>query len=218
MMRFAIDTILFLLILAELSFNYLPKDIHEILGVATVILGLVHVSINGRRFITLFKKMSPKNFFSIEVDFALMLSLLVILITGLCMSNYLFPNLVSNVLQRNMTLHNLHTSAPYATTILIGMHIGLHCREIMQKLLKLLGAEKIFKRWKLFFQAIIITLATLGVLGLYLNNFIDRILMKHIFATAATDLPLVMFSFLLFCSIIFFALITFLIVERFFKE
>jgi len=218
MRRLIIDVALFVIFIAELSFYYLPKYLHEVLGVAMAVIILVHFAINGRRFIGQFSKLTPRRFLSIEVDIALGLCALVILLTGLCMSNHLFPDLASYLVRRNMTIHSLHKSAPYIMLVLIGMHIGLHWREIFQKVSRRLRAEQFFRCWKNFFKAMILILAAFGALGLYLNNFLDRILMKHIFATPATNLPAPMFIFLLIGGVILFAVITSVVAEKFLEE
>lgn len=218
MIRLAIDALLVALFVAELSFNYLPKELHEILGVALVAAILVHFALNSKRLLALTYKITTRKFFAIEVNLALALCTLLILLTGLCQSNYLCPDLADPILRRNMTIHNLHTSSPYIMTILIGMHIGLHGRELRQKVLKLFGAEEFFKRRKRVIDGMILTLAAFGVLDLFLNRFFDRILMKHIFATPATDLPAPVFIFLLVGSITFFAVVTHFVVKKVFKE
>ena len=218
MIRLAIDALLIALFVAELSFNYLPKEFHEILGVALVAVVLVHFAINFKRLVALTHKITTRKFLAIEVVLALGLATLIILLTGLCQSNYLFPDFANATLRRNMTIHNLHTSSPYVMTILIGMHIGLHWHELRQKILKLLGAEEFFQRWKRIFDGMILTLAAFGVLDLFLNRFLSRIMMKHVFATPATDLPAPIFIFLLIGSITFFAVVTHFIVKKVFKE
>lgn len=217
MKNLILDAILFVLFVAELAFHYLPRDIHEILGVAMIILVIVHVAINFRRFIGSFKKISTRKLLSIEVNVALILATLIILFSGLCMSNFIFPDLMSSALRRNMTIHNLHTSAPYIMTILIGMHIALHCHEIKQRLLNYFEAE-FSARLKLFSYALIFMLSLFGIVGLFLNRFLDRILMKHIFATPATDLPAWIFILLIVGSVVFFALVTYILVEKIFKR
>ena len=217
MKHLIIDAILFALIIAELSFHYLPKYIHEILGLIVATIAVIHFAVNFQRFLAQFSRMSPKKLFSIEVDIALALSTILILFTGLCMSNYLFPDLVNPTLRRNMTIHNVHTATPYAMTVLIGIHIGLRWRELKQKILRLFKAEKLFKKCRLIFKAVILIVAAFGAFGLFLNSFLDRILMKHVFATAATALPAPFFIFLLIDSVIFFAVVTYFINEKFSK-
>ena len=112
-------------------------------------------------------------------------------------------------MRRNMTIHNLHTSTPYIMMILIGMHLGIHWDELWQRFFKRFEAKKIF-------MAAAIILSAIGVAGLFLNRFLDRILMKHIFATPATDLPAAVFVLMIIGGVALFAAITFLLNEKFF--
>ena len=205
MKKFFLDVILLALFVAELSFHHLPKILHEILGVALATAIVLHVAINFRRLTALFKKFSPRKIFLAADDFALALALLIILFAGVCMSNYLFIDLVDFELRRNMTIHQLHVAVPYMMMILIGVHVGLHAQELRQR----------FSGVKKFFDAAMIILAALGAFGLFFNRVPDRILMKHIFATPATDLPALLFMTLTLGGIIFFALITFLVDKKF---
>lgn len=208
MKNFWLDVALIALFVAELSFQHLPKVLHEILGVALTIAVLAHLSINRRRLMSLTKKISPRKIFSLTIDFALTICAAITLISGVCMSNYLFAEIVSFELRRNMTLHQLHVALPYLMMILIGMHVGLHWQELQPRLLKLFGAEELHERHRNFFPAIIVLLTALGAAGLFLNRVGDRIAMKHIFATPATDLPAIIFALMIFGGIVLFALIT----------
>lgn len=215
MRNLLLDAILFLLFVAEMSFYHLPKILHEILGVAMAVTIILHVAINQRRFASLLKKLTPRKFLNAATDFALTICAAVILIPGVFMSNYLFAELVSFELRRNMTLHQLHVAAPYLLLILIGVHIGLHWRELRQRVLNLFGLEEIYQRRQIFFRAAAIILSTIGAVGLYLNRVGDRLLMKHIFATPATDLPAAVFALLIIGGVIFFATVTFWLDENF---
>lgn len=208
MRNLLLDAILFALFVAELSFQILPKILHEILGVIMFALIIFHVAINRRRLVSLIKKMTPRKFFSTTTNLLLTICAGVTVITGVCMSNYLFVDAVSGELRRNMTIHQLHVSAPYVMMILIGVHIGLHWRELWQRF---------FKRFGIIFKVAAGILSAVGVAGFFLNRVGDRILMKHIFGTPATELPAAIFILLIIGGIIFYALITFLLDEKIFK-
>lgn len=205
MKKFLLDVTLLALFVAELSFHHLPKVLHEILGVALAVAIVLHVAINFRRFKSLFKKISARKIFSLAINFGLAFGALIILFTGVCLSNYLFADVVSLDLRRNMTLFQLHKALPYMLMILIGAHLGLHAQELRQKFF---GAKK-------FSGAVFVALAIVGAFGLYLNRFFDRIFFKHIFATPATELSAPLFMTLLLGGIIFFATITFLLDKKF---
>lgn len=209
MKNLLLDAILFALFVAELSFQILPKILHEILGVAMFALIIFHVAINRRRLVSLIKKMTPRKFFSTTLNLLLTICAGATLITGVCMSNYLFVDAVSGELRRNMTIHQLHVAAPYVMLILIGVHIGLHWRELWQRF---------FKRFGIIFKVAAGILSAAGVAGFFLNRVGDRILMKHIFGTPATELPAAVFILLIIGGIIFYALITFLFDEKIFRK
>ena len=133
MKKFLLDVTLLALFVAELSFHHLPKFLHEILGVALAAAIVLHVAINFRRFKSLFKKISARKIFSLAINFGLTVGALIILFTGVCLSNYLFADVVSLDLRRNMTLFQLHKALPYMLMILIGAHLGLHAQELRQR-------------------------------------------------------------------------------------
>lgn len=207
MKKFLLDIILFALFVAELSFHHLPKVLHEILGVAMALAIVVHVAINFRRLTSLFKKITPRKIFVVTIDFALAIGAVIILFAGVCMSNYLFTDVVSFELRRNMTIHQLHVAIPYMLMILIGAHVGFHAQELRQRFFKV----KIF-------NVAIVALSIIGAFGLFFNRVHDRILMKHIFATPATDLIAPLFMLLIIGGVIFFALITFFVDRKIFRR
>lgn len=218
MKNILLDAILFVLFVEELSFYYLPKILHEILGVIMGAAIILHIFINRRRVVNLFRNISPRKIFITEVNIMLIICVLLIIPTGICMSNHLFPDAVSPAVRRNMTIHNLHLSAPYAMMIFVGMHIGLHWQELRQKLLNFFGAEEFYSRRRNFLRGIVFFMSAVGVVGLFLNRFVDRFFMKHVFATPATDLPLALFILLIVCGIIFFVMVTYFLDKKFFRH
>ncbi|MBQ7453483.1 MAG: DUF4405 domain-containing protein [Selenomonadaceae bacterium] len=202
MKNFLLNAILFALFVAVMSFQLLPKVLHEILGVTLAAAILVHLSINRRRFESLTKKLSPRKIFSLTTDLLLTICAGIIFASGLCISNYLFADVVSFELRRNMTIHQLHVAAPYVMMILLGVHVGLHWQAVMKN----------------FPKAIIMTLAAFGLAGLFINRVGDRILMRHIFGTPATELPGILFALMIAGGVILFALITFLLDKKFFAR
>ena len=208
MIRFLLDALLFALFVAEMCFYHLAKDWHEIFGVALVALTILHVAINRRQFMSLTKKLTPRKFFCLSTDIALTICALIILATGVCMSNFLFVDAVSFELHRNMTIHQLHVALPYVAMILIGLHVGFHWSELWQRFLNTFGLTKLYeRRYKLFFAAAMI-LSIVGAYGLHLNRVGDRIMMKHIFGTPATDLPAAVFALMIVGGVALFAAIT----------
>lgn len=218
MKKILLDGILFALFVAELSFHHLPKILHEILGVAFTVAILIHLWINRRRIEPLTKKLSPRKIFALTIDFALTICTAVTVISGVVVSNYLFAELMNFELRRNITVHQLHVAAPYVMMILLGVHVGLHWRELQIRLLNFFGAEEFYQRHEKIFHAFFVLISIFGAAGLYLNRVGDRILMKHIFATTATELHGAIFALMISGGVILSALITFLLDKKIFSR
>lgn len=205
-----LDAALPVIFLLTMSFYFLPRILHEIFGLIMAAAVFVHVFINRRRFFSMFKgKLSAKKIFSNTINLFLIGIFLTILITGICMSNYIFHDFISMELRRNMTFHQLHVALPYLLMILIGFHIGLHWRELREKFWRFMKNSPLEK-----ISAAVIIGA--GIYGSFLNRVGDRILMKHIFATPATELSLPIFLLILLSTILLYAVI-FIIAEKIFK-
>ena len=121
-------------------------------------------------------------------------------------------------IHRNVLIHQVHVAAPYAMLVLIGIHFGLNWHEFLYRILNSFGLTDIYQRHKILVAAEAFILAAIGIVGLFFNRVGDRILMKHIFATPATDLPAAVFILLIFCGAEFFALMTFLLDRKIFRK
>ncbi len=93
------------------------------------------------------------------------------------MSNHLFKDMIPLELQRDIALHQHHVSLPYWMLVLMGLHAGLHWRSLKGRLGKVCSIP------------LLLILAVIGIYGSIQNRLGDRIMMKHIFATPAAELP-----------------------------
>ena len=170
-----------------MSFHFIPKILHEVLGLimATAMIG--HFVWNWRAFKN--KKMR----LPMLIDVALFVFLIVIIFTGVCISNHLFNGMIDMRLQRNITIHQLHVALPFLFMILSGIHLGLHWQGFRQRINNFinLNVPKIVSKF------LLILLIAVGIYGSFLNRIGDRLLMQHIFATPATELPFGAFALLL---------------------
>ena len=206
MKRKILDAALFILFLLVMSFHFLPRILHEVFGIVMAAAFVIHLFINRRQFFySLRGKKSARKIFSALINISMLITFAIILVTGICMSNYIFHDFIPFEIRRNFFIHQLHVSLPYVFIIFLGCHIGLHWREIIK--IKNPLIQKIF-------MAVIICA---GIYGSFLNRVGDRILMKHIFATPATDLPFGIFLILIVATVGIYSSITFLL-DEFFKN
>lgn len=199
MKRIFLDLLMLALFLAVMSFHALPKLLHEVLGLLFPIGAVVHLFLNRRWFSALHSgKWDAMRCMGVSVNLLLMACLLLVAATGICLSNHLFKDMIPLALQRNVTIHQLHVSLPFAMLILMGIHLGLHWHGWKQRLLPLFHRQKNAAVCQWGSRLMVLALIVVGVYGSFQNRVGDRLLMKHIFATPATDLPGMAYALLLF--------------------
>ena len=188
--RMTVTAFLPLLFLPIMCFHYVPKVLHEVLGILWWLLVLIHIGQNRQWFASL-KRGRWTMLRIIGTDMLLLVVLLVVMGAGSGISNHLFKDIMPLDIQRSILIHQLHVSLPYALLILMGLHWGLHFK----------GWRA---RWHLPWPAFLplkVVLAVLvaagGIYGSFLDRVGDRLLMKHIFATPATGEPAVVYVGLL---------------------
>ena len=195
MMAAVLVPLLFLLVM---SFHYIPKLLHEVIGLLWLAAVMVHIRQNKGWFKAMGK--GRWNIFrglNTLVDLSLLVVLFVTVLTGTGISNFIFKEIMPLDIQRSIMVHQLHVSLPYAMLILIGLHWGLHFNGWLRQWQQGLGFD-LSKRWARIFGLLagVLTVAV-GIYGSLLNRIGDRLLLKHIFATEATSEPWAIYVILL---------------------
>lgn len=214
-----LDAAIFVLFILVMSFHFLPRLLHEILGLVMAATVFLHLVLNRHWIFSLVRaNRTSRKKFSILINFLLLASFLVTLVTGIFISNYVFSEVVSLELRRNVTIHLLHHSASYLMMILIGIHLGLHWQEILGRVIRRFALRKNSIGYKILCRVAVAILICAGIYDSFLNQVGDRILMKHIFATAATELSFIGFAFLLVSNVALYAILSYRVSERIFKR
>ena len=190
--RMTVTAFLPLLFLPIMCFHYVPKVLHEVLGILWLLLVLIHVGQNRQWFASLKRgRWTMLRIIGTVVDILLLIVLLVMVGAGSGISNHLFKEFMPLTIQRSILIHQLHVSLPYALLILMGLHWGLHFKSWRERWHLPWPASKCVKA----VLALIVTAG--GIYGSFLDRVGDRLLMKHIFATPATGEPAIVYVGLL---------------------
>lgn len=196
--RMIVAALLPLLFLLVMSFHYIPKLLHEVIGLLWLAAVMVHIWQNKGWFKALGK--GRWNIFrglNTLVDLSLLVVLFVTVLTGTGISNFIFKEIMPLDIRRSIMVHQLHVSLPYAMLILMGLHWGLHFSGWLRQWQQGLGFD-LSNRWARIFGLLagVLTVAV-GIYGSMLNRIGDRLLLKHIFATEATSEPWAIYVILL---------------------
>ena len=198
MKRLGVTTCLSLLFVAVMCFQYLPKLLHEILGVAWLLLILLHLYQN-RSWLKNLRHGSWGwgRLWGTVINALLVAGVLVVVLSGLGISNYLLKEVMPLAIQRSIALHQYHVSLAYALLILCGLHWGLHWQGWQRQWQKLLNLSLPPLAGRLLSLGAVAVVLVMGVWGSFMNRVGDRLLMKHIFATEATNQPGEIYALLL---------------------
>ncbi|MBR4695002.1 MAG: DUF4405 domain-containing protein, partial [Selenomonadaceae bacterium] len=135
MKRIIWDVLMLAMFLAVMSFPFLPKVLHEVLGVTLPLAAAMHLIWNRRWLAALPSgKWNMRRVLPTVINVLLILSMAAVAVTGICLSNHLFKGIIPLELARNITVHQLHVSLPFLMLILVGLHLGLHWKSWWQRM------------------------------------------------------------------------------------
>jgi hypothetical protein len=123
--------ITFVLLMNPRVLNGLP--FHEIAGLIIGVAILIHVGLNYRWVINTTKKifdpkLPKKTRFSLLLNILLLISMAIVIISGILISRVVFPNLA---IQGSHSIRGIHSFSADATLAFVGLHIGVHWQWIM---------------------------------------------------------------------------------------
>ena len=199
--RNILSSLLLVSFLITFCYRLLPPIVHEITGVALVVLTGMHLYFNRSWLRSLAKgRYTARRVLTLTVNAALLSCSIAIVVTGTIISHHLFTGVYPLSLARNLTIHQLHVSRPYMMLILIGIHLGLHWPMIWQQLKTRmhLANEGICR---IAGYLAVVAFIALGGCSISLNQIAGRIMGKHVFTTPAIGYGLGVFIALLLAFI-----------------
>ena len=117
------DILMFALLVAQMLYVFTGNNVHEILGIGFFICLIVHVIIKGWWFSTLFKKGRPASKKAFDtVTALLLLCIIVLMISSMGISRFLFPNFV---FLGSAALHRYLATAVLTLAVLHGSMVGI---------------------------------------------------------------------------------------------
>lgn len=161
--RMLIDIIMFVLFIILMGYHITGNKLHEILGIITFILFIIHRVLNRKWYKALPKgKYNGQRIVSTIVDFLLLIDMLCIMISAIMISTTVFSFL--NI-KTNMIARSMHLSSTAWGLILIGIHLGLHLRICFDKIRKKIKTSS----FEYTFYLIILLLLIYGIYAFIKN-------------------------------------------------
>lgn len=152
---------------------------HEIAGLSIGFAFILHMAIN-RRWIkqvtrNLFgKQIAMKTRIGYWVDVLLLLSMFYTICSGIMISRVLFPNLQ---IGNESLFRNTHAAVAYLSLGLVGIHIGLHWRWVINLFQRVLRIKPGRKALAYAARTAAILIFAMGVYCIYTTNYFSKVAM-----------------------------------------
>ena len=133
-LRMTIDITMTILSIILMGGNYLfPADlVHEILGVGLFVLWGVHIALNRRWYVAIFRgKYNPYRVMQTVINCCILICTILLMISGIILSNHIFTFL--NIQGGLGFARIAHLLASHWYYLFMSLHIGLHVEMIKNK-------------------------------------------------------------------------------------
>ena len=128
-----IDMLMSVVLIPLMAYQVTGEAAHEWLGIAMILLVIVHQVLNRKWYAAIFKgNYQAFRIFSTTINVLLLISFALTAVSGMSMSNYAVPFLY-NLINVN-TARIMHLAFSYWSFILMGLHIGLHVAAMTSKM------------------------------------------------------------------------------------
>lgn len=178
MIRNTLNLAMVLCLVVVMDYRFIENAIHEMLGLFTLLLIIIHNTIN-RQWYTAIGKGKQDFLRTLKtITNVLLLALIVLVaVTGFLISQTVFA---SFSLSDSILAHQLHILSAYLGFILISIHIGFHWHELLVKLCNWLKIDRTSYRCILISRIAIAIIFSYGIYASFTRNIGSKLLLQHV--------------------------------------
>lgn len=176
--KILVDIAMSIVLFLCMSYQFIGQENHEIAGAVMLVLFILHHILNIRWFGGIAKgKYSSRRIFLTGVDFVMLVTMLLLMISGIRMSRTVFAFLDLKFIDME-TARSIHMVTSYLGFLLMGIHIGLHFGMIQGMMRKLFRIQdkNIIRTWIL--RGIDMALVIYGLYALVKRQFLSYITLQ----------------------------------------
>jgi hypothetical protein len=164
-LRLFLDGLAAVLLLVALAYWWLGNVVHEVVGTAMFLLLIAHNLFNRRWYGSVTRtRREPRSLFNVFATFALLMTMLVLLITSVLISNALSAFFSA---WGGFTVREIHTLAAYWALVIVAIHLGLRWPMLMSFARSLFGIRKPSTTGTIALRVIAVGIAIHGIWSSY---------------------------------------------------
>lgn len=189
--KIILDIIMTVLLLFLMARQITGETAHEWLGAGMLILWIAHHILNRSWYMHLFKgKYTPMRILQTVVNFAVLLSMFGLMISGIILSREVFAFLP---ISGGIALaRSLHIVCAFWGFVLMALHLGLHWNMILSMVRKTMGPIK-SKPKRILLRILAIAIAGYGLYAFIKNQFLSYMFLTSHFVFFDFERPTLLF-------------------------
>lgn len=189
--KIILDIIMTVLLLFLMARQITGETAHEWLGASMLILWIAHHILNRSWYMHLFKgKYTPMRILQTVTNFAVLLSMFGLMISGIILSREVFAFLP---ISGGIALaRSLHIVCAFWGFVLMALHLGLHWNMILSMVRKAMGPIK-SKPKRIFLRILAIAIAGYGLYAFVKNQFLSYMFLTSHFVFFDFERPILLF-------------------------
>ena len=194
MIRNALNLVMVLCLIVVMDYRFITNTIHEMLGLFTLLLLIIHNTLLKRQWYTAIGKgkMDLLRILKTITNSLLLVMMVLVAVTGLLISQTVFS---SFSLSGNLLTHELHILSAYFSFILISIHLGFHWNVLSGKLRHWLRIERTDFGYILLSRTASLLTIGYGIYASFTRQIGSKLLLKHGFIDWSAEPSLVGFIF-----------------------
>lgn len=166
-----------LCLLIVMDYRFIDNVIHEILGLLTVLLFIIHSVLNRHWYTAIGKvKLDLRPILNTITNLLLWVMMLLVAITGILISQTVFS---SFSLSGNIWAHELHILSAYLSFILVAIHLGSHWNALWGKLCLWLKIERTNLSYILSSRIASLLIIGYGIYASFTRHIGSKLLLQH---------------------------------------
>ena len=199
-LRIFIDVTMYVFFIVLIGHHITDNLIHDILGIGTIVLFIVHNILNLKFYKNLFnRKYTAKRVVLTLIDLLLLLCMIGIIVSSIIISSDVFAFLNIHTTSFGLKLHMLSTSWGF---VIMSLHLGLHLNGMLNKI----NEKTKSSIFEYIYYFILIIIMGYGIYSFIKLNFISDMLLLNPFKAYDFDESPVIFYLHVLSSSIFIAL------------
>lgn len=167
-----------LCLVVVMDYRFIENAIHEMLGLFTLLLFIIHITIHCQWYTAMGKgKMVLRSILKTITNLLLLVMIVLVAVTGVLISQTVFA---SFSLHDNLLAHELHVLSAYWGFILIAIHLGFHWNGVLEKLCRCLRLDRTNYSYILLSRIASMLIVGYGIYASSERDIGSKLLLQHV--------------------------------------